>query len=80
MAAFNEGQWTRTKEGWQIIVTVNRHWEAPKVGSGKGQSVQAKVVKRGEYASRVQPSQLVLTSNVFSDRQTGLPKAFAVEG
>ena len=79
MAAFNEAQWTRTKDGWQIIVTFNRHWEAPKVGSGKGGVVAAKVVKRGEYASRVKPSNLKLTSNVFTDRRTGLPKASAEE-
>ena len=65
MATENIGGWTKTDRGWQKIVTIKRHWEAPAVGSGKGKTIKAKIVKRGEYASRVEMATYRLTSNVF---------------
>ena len=77
MKTANIANWTRTKSGWQLIVTLHRSWEAPSVGSGLGQKVQAKIVKKGQYESRVELSTLKLTSRVFN--RDGKLKAFCEE-
>ena len=77
MAKENIANWTKTKNGWQIIVTLHRHWEAPDVGQGLGREVTAKIVKKGQYASQVRPQTLILTSRVFE--RDGNKKAFAKE-
>ena len=74
----NIANWTKSDKGWQLIVTFNRHWEAPSVGEGLGKTVYAHIVKRGEYFDRkAKPSKLKLTSRVF--KREGVLKAYAKE-
>lgn len=77
MAQHNIANWTKARNGdWQLIVSLNRHWEAPDVGSGIGTIVKAHIVKRGEYLDRkAKPVDLKLTSRVFE--RDGVRKAFA---
>ena len=65
MATTNLATWKRTKSGWQILVEFRRVWEAPNPGTGKGRKVSAKLVRKGEYESRVEPQEFRLTSRVF---------------
>ena len=65
MAKTNIATWTKTREGWRTIVEFRRSWEAPKAGTGKGTEHDAKIVKRGEYESRVPVSRVRLTGRVF---------------
>ena len=74
MKQANIGHWTKTPKGWQMIMVIKRHWEAPDAGTGKGQTIRGKIVKRGEYESRVAVETYRLTSNVF--RSDGKLKAF----
>ena len=69
--------WIRTKRGgWSLIVTFNRHWEAPAVGTGKGKVWRVTVYRKGEY--RGEDADVRLTSRVFRDRGGDL-RAFAEE-
>ena len=75
MRTQNNAHWTRTKEGWLLIVTLLRHWETPGIGKGKGETYTAMVSKKGEHA---QEKTVKLVSNIFKDRNSSDLKAYAV--
>ena len=56
-------RWTRTKQGWSLIVTFRRYWEAPKVGEGRGTVLTVPVYRKGDY--RGVDTDVKLTSGVF---------------
>lgn len=66
MATTNIATWTKTSRGWQTLLEFKRSWEAPAVGSGLGEHVKCKIVKRNEYESRVPMTTVKLTSRVFN--------------
>ena len=72
----NTARWTRdSRGGWQLIVDFVRHWEAPKIGTGKGRVVEVDVYKRGARTPITE--KVELTSRVFGHQRTGRPAAFA---
>ena len=76
MAKRNTARWTRTKQGWSLIVTFHRYWEAPKIGDGLGTVLTVPVYHKGEY--RGVDTEIKLTSRVFRAKDGHL-KAFAEE-
>ena len=65
MVKKNWAQWTRTDKGWELLVRLERHWEAPAAGVGKGAGT---VIPSVVVTKKNQPDEnrtVRLTSNVF---------------
>ena len=77
MGKRNSARWTKNSrgQGWILFVDFERHWEAPKVGSGLGAVIEVDVYKKGSPTPTVE--RVELTSRVFGNRKTGRPAAFA---
>ena len=76
-AKSQQASWTKTSDGWQIIVEFVRQWEAPKVGTGKGKAFDVILLRKGEYTPKKPNAKVRLTSRVFEDKKSHALKAFA---
>ena len=65
MVKKNWAQWTRTDKGWELLVRLVRHWEAPAAGEGKGKGTIIANVVVAKKNKRDETKTVRLTSNVF---------------
>ena len=65
MVKKNWAQWTRTDNGWELLVRLVRHWEAPATGEGKGKGTVIPNVVVTKKGKRDETKTVRLTSNVF---------------